>query len=80
MKKILCFWLLAFSLLLPTAAQPQYLVQTALPTSPDSRYELGQEAALRIVAHAGGVPLDGVEVTCGSQWHHQERFPMEKRR
>lgn len=33
----LCCWLTA-------AAQPQYLMQTALPTSPDSRYELGQEA------------------------------------
>lgn len=43
-------------------AQPTYLFQTAMATAPDNRYELGQEAVLRIVAHAGGVPLDGVEV------------------
>lgn len=61
-KWSICTWLLTVGCWLNITAQPQYLFQTAMATAPDSRYELGQEAALRIVAHAGGVPLDGVEV------------------
>ena len=48
----------------------------ALPDHADSRYCQGQQATLRLVARAGGVPLDGVTVRykCGPEMQLQERF------
>ena len=46
----------------PEFSKPRkaYVEMMAVPNHADSRYELGQEASLRVTAREGGKPLDGV--------------------
>ena len=46
----------------------------AVPDHADSNYKLGQQSTLRIIAHRGGVPVDGVAV---KYWVGPEMFLPE---
>ena len=42
-----------------SSPRKSFVETVAMPNHADSRYELGQEASLRVTAKTGGVPLDG---------------------
>ena len=53
-----------------------YVEVVATPSHADSRYDLGQQAALRVVAREGGVPLHGTTIRyrVGPEMHLPEAY------